>query len=260
MTTLRPVVVTRAEERDGPLCSELRSLGVPVLVWAAVEVSPADAASLDEALSQAASLDWIVFTSRHAVAAVTARLATTPRGVRTAAVGRATAAVLQQHGWRVDRVPAEHSAASLVAAFASAGDARGARVLYPASSRALPTLAVGLTQLGAQVRTVEAYRLVSGTALDVADCRSRIARGDVGAVTFASPSAVTELESALGKDDFARLLRSAPAVAIGPTTARALTERGYTATLAESATLPALARASLNALRAGPAGHRARRS
>ncbi|MGH7081948.1 MAG: uroporphyrinogen-III synthase [Acetobacteraceae bacterium] len=259
MPELKPVVVTRAEERDGPLSTELRSLGLPVLVWAAIRVLAADTAPLDEALSRPDAFDWIIFTSRHAVAAVRARVSGPPQGVMTAAVGRATAAVLRQHGWPIDLVPAEPSAAGLVAAFAASGAARGARILYPASSRALPTLAAGLTHLGAEVSMVEAYRTVSGAALDVDDCRSWIARGGVGAVTFASPSAVVELESALGKEDFARLLGNAPAVAIGPTTARALTERGYPSTLAESASLSALARASLHAMRA-PASTRARRS
>jgi uroporphyrinogen-III synthase len=247
---LKPVVVTRAEERDGPLSAELKSLGLPVLVWAAVRVLPADTTRLDEALSRVSSFDWIVFTSRHAVAAVTARLPTRPAGLRTAAVGRATAAVLKQHGWPADLVPGDANAAGLVAAFATSGCGHGARILYPASSRALPTLAAGLTQLGAEVTTVEAYRTASGAALDVADCRSWIARDAVGAVTFASPSAVVELESALGREDFARLLGHAPAVAIGPTTARALTERGYTPTLAESSTLRGLARTSLHAVQA----------
>jgi uroporphyrinogen-III synthase len=267
---LKPVVVTRAEARDGPLSTELKSLGLGVLVWAAIRVLPADTARLDEALSRAASFDWIVFTSRHGVAAVTTRLPAPPPGVRIAAVGRATVAVLQQHGWPADLVPAEPGAASLVAAFAESAGlaagavrpahgppmARGARVLYPASSRALPTLAAGLRQLGAEVTTVEAYRTESGSALDVADCRSWIARQGVGAVTFASPSAVVELERALGREDFARLLDTAPAVAIGPTTARALTERGYTPALAESATLRGLARTSLHAVRTGPASQK----
>lgn len=259
---LKPVVVTRDEERGGPLTRELESLGLPVLVWAAIQVMPADTTRLDEALRRAQSFDWIVFTSRHAVAAVTGRLPAPPQGVRTAAVGHATAAVLRRHAWPVDLVPPEPSAAGLVAAFAAAGWAQGARVLYPASSRALPTLASGLTQLGADVTTVEAYRTASGSALDVEECRSWIARKGVGAVTFASPSAVTELESALGQEDFARLLAAAPAVAIGPTTARALTERGYASTLAESATLRGLARTSLHTVRAGPASprRRARRS
>ena len=255
---LKPVVVTRDEERDGPLSRELKSLGLPVLIWAAVRVLPADTARLDEALSRAESFDWIVFTSRNGVAAVTGRLSAPPQGVQMAAIGRSTALVLKQHGWPVDLVPAEPSAAGLVAAFATSGSARGLRVLYPASSRALPTLAAGLTQLGAEVTTVEAYRTVSGTALDIEECRSCIARHVVGAITFASPSAVAELESALGKEDFARLLGRVPAVAIGPTTARALTERGYTPTLAESATLRGLARTSLHAVRANPASQRRR--
>lgn len=249
---LKPVVVTRSEASDGPLSKELRSLGLQVLVWAAVRVVPADTAQLDEALTRAQSFDWILFTSRHAVAAVTSRLPRPPAGLRTAAVGRATASVLQQHGWPVDLLPGEPSAAGLVAAFAQAGSAEGARMLYPASSRALPTLAAGLMQLGAQVSTVEAYRTVSGNTLDVEDCRSWIARRGVGAVTFASPSAVAELEDALGQEDFAQLLAAAPAIAIGPTTARALTERGHTPTLAESATLRGLARTSLQAVRSDP--------
>lgn len=255
---LKPVVVTRAEERDGPLSSELKSLGLPVLVWAAIRVVPADTARLDEALSRASSFDWFVFTSRHAVAAVTARLSSPPPGLRTAAVGRATAAVLKQQGWPVDLIPGESNAAGLVAAFATSGFGRGARILYPASSRALPTLAAGLSQLGAEVTTVEAYRTASGATLDVDDCRSWIARDAVGAVTFASPSAVAELESALGQEAFARLLGRAPAVAIGPTTARALTDRGYTPTLAESATLRGLARTSLHAVQAGATPPRGR--
>lgn len=260
--TPKPVVVTRDEELGGPLSRELASLGLPVLVWAAVRVLAADTADLDEALRRAESFDWIVFTSRHAVAAVTRRLPAPPHAVRTAAVGLATAAVLQQHGWPVDLIPPEPSAAGLVAAFAAAGGAHGAHVLYPASSRAPPTLASGLTRLGAQVTVVEAYRTVSGATLDIEECRSWISREAVGAVTFASPSAVSELESALGKENFARLLGAAPAVAIGPTTAHALAERGYTPTLAESATLRGLARTSLQAVRSGPISpkRRARRS
>jgi uroporphyrinogen-III synthase len=103
---------------------------------------------------------------------------------------------------------------------------------------------------------VEAYRTESSTALDVEDCRSWITRGGIGAVTFASPSAVDELEHALGKPDFDRLLSGATAVAIGPTTARALTDRGHTPALAESATLQGLAHTTYRLLQKGEAGPR----
>ena len=103
-------------------------------------------------------------------------------------------------------MPDEGNAAALVAAFAARGpEATAARILYPASSRALPTIAAGLRQLGAEVTQVEAYRTGSAP-LDVAACRDWIARDGVAAVTFASPSAVSELAEALGHSDFDRLL------------------------------------------------------
>ncbi len=269
------VVVTRSEASDGPLSSELRNLGIPVLLWPAVTVEMTEPGPLEEALARITDFQWIVFASRHAVAAVTGQMAMPPKGLKIAAVGQATAQVLRQRGWPVDLLPVESNAAALVNAFAAeagldaapstadapAGirtqqtDARAAvrarpRILYPASSRALPTIAAGLTQLGAEVIQVEAYRTESSNALDVEDCRSWIARGSIGAVTFASPSAVDELEHALGKDDFDRLLSAAPAVAIGPTTAKALTERGHTPALAESATLQGLAHTTHRLLRA----------
>ena len=238
----RRVVVTRSESNDGPLSSELRNLGLPVLLWPAVSVAMADHGPLEAALAQVDSFQWIVFASRHAVAAVTELKATQPKNLKVAAVGHATAQVLRQRGWSVGLLPEDSNAAALVEAFAAAKViAPGVRILFPASSRALPTITVGLKQLGAEVVQVEAYRTESASTLDVADCRSWIARGGIGAVTFASPSAVDELEHALGKEDFKRLLSDAAAVAIGPTTAKALTERGHTPALAESATLQGLA-------------------
>jgi uroporphyrinogen-III synthase len=127
----------------------------------------------------------------------------------------------------------------------------GRGILYPARSRALPTLSAGLTQLGAVVTQVEAYR-TEAAALDLTECRAWIARGAVGAVTFASPSAVSELARSLGAEDFERLLSDAAAVAIGSTTARELSAHGHSAVVAESATLHGLALATLRVLQARP--------
>jgi uroporphyrinogen-III synthase len=246
---VKPVVVTRAEGRDGPLSRELRELGLTVLTWPAVRVTPADPGPLAAALASAGSFGWIVFASRHAVAAVLEKLPHAPPGVRIAAVGQATAQVLRQRGWPVHLLPEEPSAAGLIGAFAAQWSAaqQGAKVLYPASSRALPTIASGLRQLGARVTQVEAYR-TQAAALDVDECRAWIARGGIGAVTFASPSAVSELAQALGETDFQRLLAGAKAVAIGRTTAAELSAHGHPAVVAESATLHGLALATLRQL------------
>src|SRR5579862_7292667 len=173
---IKPVVVTRAESSDGPLSRELRSLGLRALLWPAVSVSSADPGPLSAALAAIKTFGWIVFASRNAVAAVFERLPSAPAGVRIAAVGKATAQVLRQRGWPVELVPDEGNAAALVAAFAARWrpEDAGVRILYPASSRALPSIAQGLRQLGAQVTQVEAYR-TEAAALDVAECRAWIA-------------------------------------------------------------------------------------
>jgi uroporphyrinogen-III synthase len=238
----RAVVVTRAEAADGPLSRALSGLGLKVLLWPAVSVARAEPAALAAALRAIGRFHWIVFASRHAVAAVLAELPAAPPGLKVAAIGKATAQVLRQRGWPVDLVPDEASAAALVAAFGAriATERAPLRVLYPASSRALPTIAAGLRQLGAEVLQVEAYR-TEGARLDVAHCREWIARAGVAAVTFASPSAVDELAAALGAEDFTRLLSQASAVAIGRTTARALSARGHPSVIAATATLEGLA-------------------
>ena len=64
------VVVTRAESHDGPLSSQLRSLGLNVLLWPAVRTAPAAGNSLEQALAHIEDFDWIVFASRNAVTAV----------------------------------------------------------------------------------------------------------------------------------------------------------------------------------------------
>jgi uroporphyrinogen-III synthase len=241
-STVKPVVVTRAESADGPLSRELRSLGLSVLLWPAIRIGAPDGVALRAELAKLGGYSWIIFASRHAVAAVLEYQPAAPAGLKVAAIGKATAQVLRQRGWPVDLVPDEANAASLVASFAARGlsETSGARIFYPASSRALPLIGAGLRQLGAEVIQVDAYR-TEGAVLDLADCRAWIARDGIGAVTFASPSAVTELAQALGAADFERLLSQAAPVAIGRTTAQALSARGHPATVAHAATLQDLA-------------------
>src|SRR4029077_651723 len=79
---MRPVVVTRAEGSEGPLSRELRGLGLKVLSWPAVSVVRADSSALEAALSGIHAFRWIVFASRHAVAAVLERLPAPPAHAR----------------------------------------------------------------------------------------------------------------------------------------------------------------------------------
>jgi uroporphyrinogen-III synthase len=216
----------RDEPPGGPLSRLLEAQGARVLAWPTIALEPPlDPAPLERALAALDGYDWLLVTSPRAVAALAARIPRLPGRLKVAAVGASTAAAAREAGWRVDRVPEEFRGEMLAATFAAAGDAPGARVLYPAADRASDELQNALGALGARVERVEAYRIVTAP-LDAAACFEAAERGGVDAVTFASPSAVEGLATALGEPGLTRLLERVPAVVIGPTTERALTRRG----------------------------------
>jgi uroporphyrinogen-III synthase len=238
------VVVTRDEPADGPLSRELRALGLEVLGWPVLSIGPAgNGDALDQALRRLNQFDWLVFAGQHAVAEVVRRVPVPPAYLHIAAVGARTAHALTAAGWSVAAVPEEQTAEGLVALLAPQL-APGMKVLFPAGSRSLRTLREGLTAAGAVVTQVEAYATLPGT-LDIPTCQQWIAKRDIGAVTFTSPSAVEELDRALGTTAFNQLLDSATAITLGTTTGRTLAARGFASVLAMPATLTGMAHTTL---------------
>ncbi|HTV79848.1 MAG TPA: uroporphyrinogen-III synthase [Steroidobacteraceae bacterium] len=243
-----PVVVTRDEPADGPLSRELRALGLAVLGWRVLSVGPAaETSALTAALARLNEFGWLVFASQHAVAEMVRRVPVPPADVQIAAVGARTAQALTGSGWPVSLVPGEHTAEALVAALAPRL-APGTKVLFPAGSRSLPTIREGLTAAGAAVTQVDTYSTRSAP-LDVRTCRDWVGRRAIGAVTFTSPSAVEELDRALGPRTFDELLESAAAITLGPTTGRTLAARGFPSVLAVPGTLSGMARTTYRLLR-----------
>ena len=236
-----PVVVTRDESQDGPLSRELRALGLEVLGWPVLSIGPVhDASALEQALRRLNEFEWLVFASQHAVAELVRRVPVPPAYLNIAAVGARTAQALNSAGWLVAAVPEDQTAEGLVTVLGPQLQP-GTRVLFAAGSRSLPTLREGLSAAGAIVTQVEAYATQAGT-LDVPACHDWVQRRAVGAVTFTSPSAVAELDRALGPQVFDRLLDSASAITLGTTTGRTLASRGFASVLAMPATLSGMAR------------------
>jgi len=244
------IVVTRDEDDGGPLTKALTERGARVLHWGSIRVAdPSDPAPLQGALMRLAEYDWICFSSPRAVQAVVSRVAggAPPSGPRTAVVGASTAAALRKAGWPVHRVAKEPSGRGMVETFGLAGDTSGTRILFPASAIAREEIPEGLARLGATVDRVTAYQMVV-VPLDRSSCLASVDAGEVDVVTFASPSAMKGLREGLGDELFRRLARGTPAAAMGPTTAAALEEAGWThVVVAESPTMVGLAAAAQRA-------------
>ncbi len=199
------MVLTR--ERPGELAVKLTERGASVVHVPLIAVAePVDGgAAVNDALSRLDEFDWLVVTSAAGAERVAAAASTAP-GVRLAAVGTATAGVLEARSGRsVDLTPSVQRALDLADAFVTQA-ASPQRVLVAQADIAAPTLADELRRAGHDVTVVTAYRTVTLEP-------DRTALVDADAVLFASGSAVEGWCRAFGT--------SAPpiVVAIGPTTA-----------------------------------------
>src|SRR5579863_3799139 len=160
------IVVTRDRRQAAELAAPLEELGAEVILLPAIEVMPAaDPEPLDQAIALLKTYDWLIFTSVNGVKHFIERLDASPRDLRAVnakicAIGPATRAAVEALHLKVDLMPQEYVAESLVEAF-TAQHLAGRRILLPRAAVARDLVPVELTRRGAHVDVVEAYRTVA---------------------------------------------------------------------------------------------------
>lgn len=246
------VLVGRAHHQAGALSSELRKLGATVLEIPFIEIrKPRSFKPLDSALQNLDAYDWLILTSANGVEAMWERLAKLHlkrdlRRLRIAAIGPATKKAIEQRGGKVDVVPKEYVAESVVRSLRRR--VKGKKVLLVRAKVARDVIPSELRKAGAQVDVVEAYETVvpqsSCTRLQSA-LRSPRRRPHV--ITFTSSSTARNFAALLG----ARLIASLDEIrlaSIGPVTSSTLRELGLRAdSEAKEFTIPGLVEAIVRA-------------
>jgi uroporphyrinogen III methyltransferase/synthase len=256
--TLKPllelrILITRPKEVAGGFSEKLRVLGATPIELPTIEIAPpADFAALDKAIRDINSYDWIVFTSVHGVKFFTKRLTALGLAwkaigkVKIAAVGPATASILERNGRRADYVPKEFLTQRIAEEL---GDVKGKRMLLPRTNIASKMLPDLLRRRGALVEEVIAYRTLVPPDLSKDRIRSVFKRG-VDFVAFTSPSAVRNLAQVLGENELAAVLKGTKVACIGPVTGEAVRELGVNADVVAMAhTIDALVEGIVNETR-----------
>lgn len=226
------VVITRAAHQADELADLLQQRGAVPIVYPCIAIAPPeDTAALDAALEAVGrgDFEWLVLTSANTVSRLAEHLdvSTSQRpsfaGLQVAAVGAATAEAAEKMlGVTVDVLPEAFRAEALSRAI---NPEAGARILLPQADVAPSDLAEALTQRGAQVTTVTAYRTVVGTG--GADIPALLAKGEIDAITFASPSAVSNFMWRLVEEGGSTQALGRTTIAcIGPTTLKKAVECG----------------------------------
>lgn len=249
------VLVGRARHQASALSAELRSLGARVLEIPFIEIrKPRSFQPLDSALKNLGEYDWLILTSVNGVEAMWQRLeklklihagiregheftraavrpksgpalAAEVRRLRIAAIGPATKKAIEQCGVKVDVVPKEYVAESVVRSLRRR--VKGKRVLLVRAKVARDVIPRELRKAGAHVDVVEAYETVvpqsSRTRLRAALQNPR-QRPHV--VTFTSSSTVRNFVALLGSARARASLDGILTASIGPVTSSTLLELG----------------------------------
>jgi uroporphyrinogen III methyltransferase/synthase len=215
------VLITRPERQAQGMAEALRAVGAEPAFFAATRIAEAadGGAALAEAARSIATFDWVVLSSANGVdrllgAMRAAGTAADAQGVRFAAIGPATAEALRAAGLEPALVADRFVAEGLLEALARF-PLGGARVLLPQASGARPVLREGLGALGAEVVAVEAYRS-EADGRGAREVREGLDRGEIGVVTFTSPSTVERFAELVGPE-----AGGAVVAVIGPVTAAA---------------------------------------
>jgi|SRR5271155_571573 len=238
-------LVGRARHQAGALSGELRKRGATVLEIPFIEIrKPRSFKPLDSALKNLDRYDWLILTSGNGVEAMWERLAELHltnknlEHMRVAAIGPATKKAIEQHGGKVDVVPKEYVAESVVRSLRRR--VKEKRVLLVRAKVARDVIPTELRAAGAHVDVVEAYETVvpqsSRTRLQSALANPR-RRPHV--VTFTSSSTVRNFVALLGSSgasiDGVRL------ASIGPVTSSTLRDLGLGVDIeAKEFTIPGL--------------------
>jgi uroporphyrinogen-III synthase len=254
----RRILVGRARHQASALSSGLRELGATVLEIPFIEIcKPRSYQALDMALNNLHQYDWLILTSVNGVEALWKRLNKLGlsnrhlKHMEVAAIGPATRKAIENRGMKVNVVPQEYIAESVVKSLRN--QIAGKRVLLARAKVARDVIPRELRKLGAKVDVVEAYETVipqsSRTRLR-AILKDPKRRPD--AITFTSSSTVRNFVALLGKNVWGgrpRPRKASPLdgirlASIGPVTSSTLRELGLPVDIeATEYTIPGLIKA-----------------
>lgn len=226
------VVVTRARAQSSQFASLLKSHGAQVLCCPTIKIIPPRSFKrLDAAIGNLENYDWLIFTSVNGVEYFWKRYRKVrrkrpfPSGIRTCAIGPATAERMKQFRIVVDKISKEYVAESILKELTKV---RGNKILIPRAKEAREILPETLRKRGAQVDVIPAYRTVLDRS-SFSIFRKWFRQREVNCVTFTSSSTVNNFFSLLNSKEQNQILRSPKifAASIGPVTTQSLKRRGW---------------------------------
>lgn len=257
----KTIVVTRSREQASEFADQLYEYGAQVIEFPTIEITKPDTIqSLDEAINNIHSYNWLVFTSVNGVDAFFQRLFELGKdirdlkGIKVCAIGPATEDAIQKYYIKVDCRPPKFVAESVVDELKKVTAIKGERFLLPRADIARSFLPEELQKLGGKVTDLVAYKTIMAHPRNI-NLVDKIRNGEVHIVTFTSSSTVRNFVEIIGKKDLMALNGHVQYASIGPITTQTAEEMGLRIAIkANEYTIPGLVSAILESTAVSSAG------
>jgi len=229
------IVITRPEEQSEGFRELLLEQGASPISFPVIKTFPPESWDLlDTAINQLDSYHGLIFTSVNGVRYFIERLHFLDKdirelkGVRLYAIGPKTEQAVRDLGIKVDVVPENYVAESLIESIGKE-PLNGKRFLLPRATVARETLPNELRKSGAEIDVAPAYQTLPPKKVDP-EILEKIKAGEIDVITFTASSTVDNFMNLIGKDSLSAL-KNVVIACIGPITAKTAEKHGLTPTV-----------------------------
>ena len=222
----KTIVLTRTVEQSKEAASELTRLGAKVIVFPTLEIVPPSSwDAFDSVVSDSHNIDFIIFTSSHAVEMCNElKINFNFENINVVAIGNKTSTVCEQLMIPVTIVPRKFSSDGVIDAL-SKFDMGGKTVFIPRSSIGREELPRGLKDIGAIIKSVPVYNVSLPTKEHIKDNLEKLKTINPDLFIFTSPSTFENFLQIVNIINPSEHFKNFDIAAIGPTTKTAIENR-----------------------------------
>jgi uroporphyrinogen-III synthase/AcrR family transcriptional regulator len=226
----KTIVITRTVEQSNESASALTKYGAKVIVFPTLEiVPPSNWDEFDSIITVQEKIDFIIFTSAHAVQMFDKRCEELKIKVdfakkKVVAVGNKTSLVCKKHNIPVNIIPEKFSAEGVIGEL-SKFDMNEKVVFIPRSAIGREELPRGLKDLGAVIKSVPVYNVSLPTKENIKNNLDNLNNSSPDLYIFTSPSTFENFLQILNVINPPEYFKGYAIAAIGPTTKTAIENR-----------------------------------
>jgi uroporphyrinogen-III synthase len=226
----KTIVITRTVDQSKESSAVFSELGANVIIFPTLEiVPPSDWKQFDDIVTGSEKIDFIIFTSAHAVKMFRQRceelnLDFSFENIKVVAVGNKTAGICRQLGIPAHIIPSKFSGEAVVDEL-SRYEVKGKNIFIPRSAIGREALPQGLRELGAVLKTASAYNVSLPSLESIQPFLEQLYNSNPDLFIFTSPSTFENFLQIMKIDDPVKYFRNFLVAAIGPTTKSSIEER-----------------------------------